>query len=117
MDWNGAVTNIFGQVVAGYLRVFNVGGPFGNERLITTNAAGDPIYIRLAGSGWDSFAPGDEDFLPQLGATNKIYAWDSRIQNVVYREGLLWATHTVFYPSVAPNRAAVQWWSFTPGGT
>ena len=50
---------------------------------------------------------------PRLWA--KIRTNDSRIQNVVYRNGKLWATHTVFPP--APTRASVQWWQVRTDAT
>jgi hypothetical protein len=44
---------------------------------------------------------------------------DSRIQNVIYRNGSLWATHTVFLPAdglvgSSASRSAVQWWEISP---
>lgn len=47
---------------------------------------------------------------PQTGTTNKISTNDSRIQNVVYRNGSLYITHSVFLPATTPTRTAVQWW-------
>jgi hypothetical protein len=47
--------------------------------------------------------------------TEKIQTNDSRIQNVVWRNGSLWTTHTVFLPG--PDRASVQWWEIQPNST
>jgi hypothetical protein len=54
--------------------------------------------------------------LPQEGTTAKIDAYDSRVSNCVYRNGHLWAAHTIFLPSNSPTRASVQWWQFAPNG-
>jgi hypothetical protein len=51
--------------------------------------------------------------LPCLG--HKIQTGDSRILSAVYRNGTLWAAHTVFLPS--PERAAVQWWQIQTDST
>jgi hypothetical protein len=51
---------------------------------------------------------------PQSGSANKISTNDSRIQMVIYRNGSLWVTHTVFLPSTSPNRSSVQWWQINP---
>lgn len=47
---------------------------------------------------------------PQTGTTNKIATNDSRIQNVVYRNGSLYIAHSVFLPTTSPTRTSVQWW-------
>ncbi len=111
-NWNGNHTD--GR---GYLRLFAVGGAIGSERLFVTNdATGSPIWATIY-DPWESWAvPNDADLLPQLGSTNKIYAGDARLQNVVFRDGALWTTHTIFLPTNAPTRAAVQWWQVTTGG-
>lgn len=56
---------------------------------------------------------GGSDFAPQNGA-NKIDAGDDRTINVVYRNGSLWASHSVFLPVTTPTRSAVQWWQISP---
>ena len=73
------------------------------------------------GAAWDDTEPtgAGVDFAPQGPACGgaKIQTNDSRIQNVVWRNGTLWATHTVFLPSGAPNRASVQWWQVQTNAT
>src|SRR6266542_3800409 len=56
------------------------------------------------------------NFAPQLGVTNGIDNNDARIQSVVYRNGFLWFTHTIFLPggTSAATRSAVQWWQVNP---
>ncbi|MFN0204077.1 MAG: fibronectin type III domain-containing protein [Bacteroidia bacterium] len=51
---------------------------------------------------------------PQTGTTNKITTNDSRIQNVVYRNGSIYITHSVFLPTTTPTRTSVQWWKVNP---
>ena len=85
-----------------------------------------PIGYPTQGAWIDS--PGDIDFAGQLQgppgcqycvpgpcAPRKIRTNDSRIQNVVYRNGKVWATHTVVLS--APTRASVQWWQVRTDAT
>jgi len=102
----------------GRLRLFTISGP-----------VDDPIFNDFepglfVGAGqafgnptWASVPPGNDNFAPQVGTTNKIYVGDARIQNVVFRNGALWTTHHVYLPTNNPNRVSVQWWSLTPGGS
>ena len=103
---------------AGALRLFVISGAIGSEVLT-------PLGFPL-GPAWSNSAPGSLDFAPQsqagpgcfdeLGATPlcpdcKFQTNDSRVQNLVYRDGSLWTAHTVFYPSGgAPTRSSIQWW-------
>lgn len=113
-DWNGLFTNDLGQT-EGYLRLFYLSGGIGSERLNVTNTLGEPIWA-FVGATWAQSPSNDLDILPQLNNTNKIYAGDSRIQNVHFRDGLLYAAQTAFLPAINATRAAVQWWSFTASG-
>src|SRR5262249_17268895 len=60
--------------------------------------------------------PVEDNFLPQLGTTNKINAGDARMGNVLYRNGTLWCAQTIFTPTNAPTYSSIQWWELTPGG-
>ena len=51
---------------------------------------------------------------PQSGSTNKIATNDSRIQNVVYRNGSIYVAHAVYLPTTTPTRTSVQWWQVDP---
>jgi len=81
---------------------------------------------------WSLGANGGVDFAPQaqglpgcqycepVGSctppVRKIQTNDSRMQSVVYRNGHIWAAHTVFFPSGGnPTRSSIQWWQVTPG--
>src|ERR1041384_2571029 len=66
---------------------------------------------------WSDSPPGDGNFAPQLGSTQKINNGDSVIQNVVYRNGSLWCAQTVFLPAGSPTRSAIQWWQLSTGGS
>jgi hypothetical protein len=92
------------------LQLYTITGPVGSEScsLGATISVPDP---------WDFAPPGRVDFAPQLNSSQKIQTNDARMQNVVYRNGALWATHTIFLPAGGPTRSAVQWWELTPTGT
>jgi subtilisin-like proprotein convertase family protein len=103
--WNG---NTGG---AGYLRLCSLTGPPGTE---TYNYN---IAFPMSPSPWAStgqFSKGGN--LPQLGSTARIDASDDCIQNVVYRNGSLWCTQTVFTPTSNPTNAQVQWWEVSVAG-
>ncbi len=54
---------------------------------------------------------------PQLGetATRGLEAGDTRIHSVIYRNGSLWFTHTVFLPASGTiKNAAIDWWQINP---
>jgi subtilisin-like proprotein convertase family protein len=94
-------------------------------RSITGTTGANPVYSATtafptvtSANAWSFNPPNGDDFAPQLGSTEKIHTNDDRIQNVVYRNGSLWATHTIFLPnSATPTRCAVQWWQLSPTGT
>ncbi len=57
----------------------------------------------------------------QLGTNFGVDLDDTRIMNVVYRNGSLWCSHTIFLPSsvalfTTPFHAAAQWWQLSPDG-
>jgi hypothetical protein len=56
------------------------------------------------------------NFAPQSNSTVKIRINDARIQQVVYRNGSVWATHTILLPATNPTRGAVQWWQLATNG-
>ena len=93
--WNGPI---------GQLRMSTITGPVGSE-VLTTGVA-----FPSTGAIWQEQA-GVTNFAPQLGSTRGIDTDDSRILNCVYRNGALWAAHTIYLPgSGTPARSAVQWW-------
>jgi hypothetical protein len=93
---------------AGRLRLWQITGAVGSEALGTVGFPTGTAWV------WSSATP---DFAPQLGSVQKISTNDSRMQNVVYRNGQLWAAQTIFLPAGGtPTRASVQWWQITTGG-
>ncbi|MFT4688345.1 MAG: hypothetical protein ACI9OD_000542 [Limisphaerales bacterium] len=60
---------------------------------------------------------GDADFAPQTNTLNRVWNGTSKIQNLVLRNGSLWAAQTVFLPAGAATRSAAQWWQINPNGT
>lgn len=67
-------------------------------------------------STWGSSGNNNTDFGPQLGTTNRIATNDHRMRHVVFRNGKLWAVHSVFLPASNPTRSAVQWWQLDTAG-
>lgn len=99
-SWNG---NSGGN---GYVRLYTITGPVGGESLTVGSLIG-------VAAPWH-YGGGLGDFAPQQGDARKINMIDDRMLSV-YRNGALWATHTVFLPAASPTRAAVQWWKIDPG--
>ncbi len=86
------------------LRLDTITGAVGSE-VLTTGAA-----YPIGSSAWQSFSP-TLNFAPQLGSASLIDTDDDRLQSCVYRNGSLWASHTVYLPATGtPTRTAAQWW-------
>ena len=89
---------------SGKLRIDTITGPVGSE--VLTSGVAYPI----GPSAWQEFSP-VINFAPQLGSSENIDTEDGRIQSCVYRNGSLWASHTVYLPAIGtPTRTAAQWW-------
>lgn len=97
----------------GCLRVFSITGSIGSE-VLNTN---DGSYVNKDGLTWADVAPNSLYVLPQLGTATTLFAADARLNNVVYRNGCLWAAHHVFLPPTNGLRTAVQWWQINPTNT
>ena len=97
---------------AGQVRLGMISGPVGAPTFSTAITG----WMVFSGSGWSQQSNASRtDFAPQLGSAQKIQTNDARMQNVVYRNGSLWATHTIFLPAGgAPTRSSVQWWQIAP---
>ncbi|HEX5734877.1 MAG TPA: BACON domain-containing carbohydrate-binding protein [Blastocatellia bacterium] len=94
---------------AGALRLFTITGSVGSEVFTSTNV------FPTSPEGWANGVSGD--FAPQLGTPARIATNDSRIQNLVYRNGSLWCAHTAFLPFPGTVlRSSVQWWQFDAAG-
>jgi hypothetical protein len=103
-DWNGDFNG------DGYLRLSTITGTVANP-VLTSGVA----FPQASGMTWDYFGP-TTNFAPQAGTALRIETNDSRLQNVIYRNGTLWTTQTVFLPPFFVNRASVQWWQINPVG-
>ena len=89
---------------SGKLRVDTITGAVGSE--VLTSGVAFPI----GPTAWQAFSP-VANFAPQLGSSENIATEDGRIQSCVYRNGSLWASHTVYLPATGtPTRTAAQWW-------
>ena len=93
----------------GSLALHSISGPVGSE-VLTKN-----IAFPTTTSTWSSSAAADLG--PQAGTSNKIDLGDARMLGTFYRNGSIWAAHTVFLPASSPTRAAAQWWQISPSGS
>lgn len=100
-DWSGG---------AGMVRLSAIRGVAGDER------AFPGIAYPAASERWATIAGGDDDIAEQATIANRIYCFDSRMQNCVIRNHTLWGTHTIFLPNRHPTRASVQWWQLSLNG-
>ncbi|MCX5923083.1 MAG: hypothetical protein NTU89_00800 [Candidatus Dependentiae bacterium] len=106
-DWNG---NSGGK---GYLRLYQI---------TPTGTNGAPVLSTIASpvspAPWASNSPRiNKGFAPQSTTTLRIATNDSRIINAVYRNGFIWAAHTVILPATGtPTRTAAQWWQLNTSG-
>ncbi|MDR3551040.1 MAG: hypothetical protein P4L31_06530 [Candidatus Babeliales bacterium] len=105
-NWNG---NSGGK---GYLRLYQITGAVGSEVFAA-------VAFPTSPSPWASSAPLiNKGFAPQKGTTLRIDNNDARIQDVVYRNGSLWTTQTIFLPATAtPTHSGAQWWQINTAGT
>jgi PKD repeat protein len=87
----------------GYIKKFKLTGDVDNPELIYEGAIGVP-------DTWGNSGGDYSNFLPQAGSEALINSVDSRIVNVIYRNGKLWAVHHIYLPADNPQRTAVQWW-------
>ncbi|MBU1009859.1 MAG: T9SS type A sorting domain-containing protein [Bacteroidetes bacterium] len=93
----------------GYISLFKVTGPTASPSFSKVGDIGTP-------NPWAGSAGNNGDFLPQLGSSQKINSVDHRMENVIFRNGKIWAVHHVFLPASNPQRTAVQWWELSPAG-
>ena len=93
----------------GFIKKFKIDGPVDDPNFVYEGSIGVP-------DTWDNSAGQSGNFLPQKGSSALINSVDSRMVNVIYRNGKLWAVHHIFLPSGDPQRAAVQWWELDTTG-
>jgi len=92
------------------LRLDTITGAVGAE-VLTSGVA-----FPTGSAAWQSFSP-TLNFAPQLGSTSLIDTDDDRLLSCVYRNGSLWASHTVYLPAIGtPTRTAAQWWQISTTG-
>lgn len=92
----------------GHLRLYSVTGLPGAE---TLNNLG---LISIASPWASNVSVINGGFAAQLNITRRIMNGDARMQNVVVRNGSLWATQTAFLPTGTPARSIIQWWQINP---
>lgn len=86
---------------SGLMRLRRITGPVGSEALEDVAAIATPAW-------------GPSLFVPQLGSSSGINFSHDWIQNVVVRNGSVWATHHVGLPASAPTRNAIRWLEIDP---
>ena len=91
------------------LAVFQVTGNIKDKNLEFKLSGG----IRSELGSWAGRAS-SENSAPQKGTDKKVNTGDSRMQNVVFRNGTLWLTHTIFLPANSPSRSSIQWFQINP---
>ena len=57
------------------------------------------------------------NFAPQSGSATGIMTNDARVQNLVYFNGKLWTTHTLFVPAGGATRSSIQWMELNTDGS
>ena len=102
-NWNGNANGM------GVVRLYTITGSIGSEVLT-------PVAFVATPNPWSSAQPNGADLAPQMGEPMKINLGDARMQKVVFRNGAIWAAHTVFLPAGAPTGSAAQWWQLGPDG-
>jgi hypothetical protein len=118
--WNGNSSGV------GYLRLYRITGAVDAPILDWL----DPVRQWVTSpEPWETSAPGRVDFAPQdqdpapsncancLTPPCRIQTNDDRIQNVVLRNGTLWAAQNVFLPAGGATRSSVQWWQIATDTT
>jgi len=95
-----------------YLRILTITGPVNSP--VLNNAGTNAVYLQVQSTWSDRQPNSGADFAPQLGLSVKVQNNDSRVGNLVYRNGYLWFAHTVFLPAGTPTHSAVQWWQVNP---
>lgn len=95
----------------GYVSLRKVTGPPEDPQIVDIGLAGVP-------EPWsNSSNVSGGNFAPQLDIEEKINTVDARMENMVYRNGKLWAAHHVYLPAGNnPQRSAVQWWNLSLEG-
>ena len=101
-SWNGP---------AGYMKIWKMTGAVGSESMSSVG------FPSTSATWWNtSFAysgTAGADFAPQASRAHLIQTNDDRVDQVIFINGKLWFSHTVFLPyssSANPTRSSVQWW-------
>lgn len=90
------------------LRLSTITGPVGGESLNVGTATVNSTV------SWNPFGG---MLGAQQGSSQPIDCGDTRILNAVFRNGSIWAAHTIFFPATGvPTHASAQWWQINPNG-
>lgn len=135
--FGSGITGTFGNVIPPFavnrLEIATITGSVGAE-ILTLGAAFTPSVepwfpsdlSHLNQFAFSFFFGNSGQQLGGFGLFDGIDLGDSRVQNVVFRNGSLWCTHSVFMPAnplivdifgfTQPIHSGVQWWQLTPSG-
>ncbi|MBA3649843.1 MAG: T9SS type A sorting domain-containing protein [Chitinophagales bacterium] len=86
----------------GYVKLFTISGAIDSPKYAFKSLVG------INHTWSDNGVPA-----PQLASTHGLEAGDTRIENVLYINGSLWFTHTVFVTN-GGTHACVDWWQIDP---
>jgi len=95
----------------------NSGGNCYVKLYTITGTPSSPVYSAGNTVGTNQPYSTSQKTAPQSGTTKKIATNDTRMRTVVYRNGLLYGSQTVFLPSSSPTRAACQVWQINPSNS
>jgi len=109
--WNGNQTDGFG-----YLRMAWITGT-SSSPVFNNGPNCSSIYCIQLSTPWGQFG-GDTNggFAPQASTSTLIDTNDDRVRSLIYRNGNLWETQTIFLPASAPTHSSIQWFEFDTSG-
>ncbi len=94
----------------GYINLFKLSGDEQNPIFELQGSIGIP-------EPWENWSyENHDDFLPQLGSSEKLNSVDARMHTMINRNNKLWAVHHIYIPADNPQRCAVQWWHIDTSG-
>ncbi len=94
----------------GYVNLFKLSGETENPVFELKGSIGIP-------EPWENWSyENHNDFLPQMGSSEKLNSVDARMHTMIYRNNKLWAVHHIYLPADNPQRCAIQWWKLDTAG-
>ena len=91
----------------GIIRMYSLGGSVSSP---TLSLVGSP-----QAAAWTNKFAFDKG--KQLGIDTNINLGDSRMNQVVFRDGSIWCAHTICLPAITPTHSLIQWWQLATNAT